>query len=585
MRLKMRDVGLSGQGIWYDILKSRGIEDPVAWKNVEFENEDLFDYGLLCPVEMSRAQDKLLSAIINNGKIAVVVDTDVDGYTSSAVLVNYLIEKFAFDNFQILFHRGKEHGLNDLMDCFDDDVRLVITPDAGSNDIECHKILKHKNVDVIVLDHHIVEETSDYAIVVNNQISDHPSKAMTGVAVTWLFCKFIEETSFELPWVEDGYDVDVSKYLDLVALGCLSDMADYRDHFVRTVVDLGTWKIQNAFIDAMCKKQEYSMNKMGGKTYMAFAFYVTPYMNAVCRTGTMEEKEMMFKALVSPWCYTSVPSTKRGSAGQMVPLYEQAVYVVGKAKERQTDIQNAGLDYIEGIIEDKNLNKNAVLIACCDPDEIDPAVCGLIANKLQSKYQKPAMVLRKIDGAYKGSARNYSMSEIEDLKGLCDESGLFEYCAGHSGAFGMSLPEDKLSDFVSFANNTYQNVSTDPVYWIDYMLTTKEFRNHKAAVTIDAIAGMAKYWGQQVPEAKVGVRVPVKDVQLIGASKNTIKMNVNGVDIIKFKASPQECVEWTENTDDKVVTIYGTCKINEYNGTVTPQILIEDYFIEEELIF
>lgn len=588
MKLKLRSTESPNyKKIKETILERRGINDVNEWMLGDYSDSHFFDYELLAnEIVLNDAILALLNSVYSNKLIALCIDCDVDGYTSSAILVNYLYERFQFDNWQFLFHRGKEHGLSDLIGSIDSQASLVILPDAGTNDIIQHKQLNDRGIPVICLDHHIIEEASPYAFVINNQ-SSNLSKAMTGAGVTWLFCLAIERQIRDTPW-DQGYTTYPEKWLDLVALGNLSDMADYRDSFVRTVVNIGLKNINNRFLQAMCDKNKYSIDKMGGINYMSIAFYVTPYMNAVCRTGTMDEKRMMFDALLDYKNNTTVPSVRRNIKNKPVPIWDETVYMVGKAKERQTAIQNAGLEYIEDIITSKNLNENAVIVACCDPDEIDPAVCGLIANKLQSKYQKPAMVLREIDGVYKGSARNYSMSEIEDMKSLCESSGLFEFCAGHEGAFGLSLTEDNLKPFVEYANNTYQNISTEPTYWIDYMLVNYDFHGTVARNVVGTIAQMKEYWGQQIPEAKVGVRLLVKNPELIGkdSAHRAIKMNVNGVDIIKFKSSDEEYAKWIEDTDeDKFIVAYCTCAINEYSGVQTPQLIIEDYYLETEWIF
>ena len=92
---------------------------------------------------------------------------------------------------------------------------LILIPDAGSNDYEAHATLKKKNIDTIILDHHLADKLSDDAIVINNQLSNYPNKELSGVGVVYQFCRYIDEkmkTHF------------VDYYLDLVALGLTGDM-------------------------------------------------------------------------------------------------------------------------------------------------------------------------------------------------------------------------------------------------------------------------------------------------------------------------------------------------------------------------
>lgn len=588
MRCREKD---SSASVIEQVLAARGIDTELIkqWRTVRFEDDSFLDSHLLGEDNLDSASKLLMSAIKSNHRIAVVVDCDVDGYTSSSILCSYLWERFGFSNIQPIFHRGKEHGLSDTIDRIEENVHLVILPDAGTNDIEQHKILCDRGVSVICLDHHEQDVESEFAVIINNQVCEHPSKAMTGAAVTWMFIRYFNDEYLKVvPW-GDTSEFNVEKYLDLAALGCLSDMADFRDPCVRYIVHNGLSNINNPFFVSMCDKQKYSMDKMGGLVYMACAFYVTPYMNAVCRTGTIEEKEMMFKAMTAPFNKECVSSTKRGQVGDIVSIVSESVYRVGKAKERQTDTQNASLLYIDSLIEENDLCNNSVIVACCDPDAVDPAVCGLVANKLQAKYQRPVMVLRKIGDVYKGSARNYSMSEIEDFKDLCMSSGLFSLCAGHAGAFGSELPEENLEAFLEYANEQYSGVSKDPVYWIDYLFRDRDFKSHYASRVIDSIAKMKSYWGQQIPEAKVGIRISLTDpddIELIGKNKNTIKMYIDGIDVIKFQSNQME-YEMLQNASDgeHCLIAYCTCGLNEFNGKVTPQLIVEDWYVEEDLEF
>ena len=110
---------------------------------------------------------KMLATAINGNKIILIwVDSDADGYTSAASLVNYLhnlFPVFTENNIIFKFHKGKEHGI--IADEIPDSVGLVIAPDSSSNDYEEHKKLKERGIDVLVIDHHEAEKVSEDACV------------------------------------------------------------------------------------------------------------------------------------------------------------------------------------------------------------------------------------------------------------------------------------------------------------------------------------------------------------------------------------------------------------------------------------
>ena len=99
---------------------------------------------------------------------------------------------------------------------------------------------------------------------------------------------------------------------------------------------------------------------------------------------------------------------------------------------------------------------------------------------------------------------------------------------------------------------------------------------------------MSDYWGQEIPEAIVAIEdIPLdsQEIQLMSPDKKpTIKVILNnGVNLIKFNSSQEEFEEWSK--PNKILTIIGTPNINEWNGFITPQILIDDYELREEWIF
>ena len=160
----------------------------------------------------------LISHIQADHEALIVVDCDVDGNTSAALLLNYLHKLFPAwveNKVEYCFHEGKQHGLKDITPYICDDnanYSLVICPDSASNDVEECKILKEDCTDVLVLDHHDFDKENPYAIIINNQegYSDYPNKALSGVGVVWQFCRAIDEL------MHTEY---TNELLDLVAIG------------------------------------------------------------------------------------------------------------------------------------------------------------------------------------------------------------------------------------------------------------------------------------------------------------------------------------------------------------------------------
>lgn len=579
MKYKLYNPDIETDNVIEQILLSRGIqedeiEDWIAAKPLD-------NPGSLNDIEAACLAVKY--AIDKNQKMCVVVDCDADGFTSAAIFINYLymINPEYGESIDYILHTGKQHGLADVIDKVEN-YEIVICPDSASNDYEFHEYLFNKNINIVILDHHEVEYISSNAIIVNNQLSDdYKNKSFSGAGITYRFCeKFYEELQ----------GPDPSSLLDLVALGNLSDMMDYRSQETRHFIQEGLSQIRNPFMREMIKKNQFSIDKKGGVNYNSMAWYVTPFVNAVVRSGTQEEKKLLFESMLDFKGDSLVPSGKRGHKGEMVPLAEEAVRQASNVKARQTKLQDASMALLEKKIKEQNLTENGILTILCEPGEVEKNIAGLAANKLQSKYQKPCLVLTKYldpeshEYSYSGSARNYSKSPIENFKDLCEQTGLMNYAQGHQGAWGGSIPEDKIEEFIQATNDIYKDIDQDPVYWVDYIWRG----NTNMQNIIFAIADMNEYWGQEIPESKVAVEdicLENCQVQLLSPDKNpTIKITLpNGVDVMKFKSSKEEFDEWSQ--PNKYLTIIATPNKNEWNRNVTAQLMIEDFDLQEKWVF
>jgi single-stranded-DNA-specific exonuclease len=518
--------------------------------------------------------------IVDKLKIVVIVDPDMDGYTSSAIFINYLwniAPEYTLNRVSYIMHEGKQHGLNDLVEnILEEQPDYVFSPDGGTNDIEAHKKLDSCDIGCVVLDHHECEiDIHDSpAYILNVQASDYPNKQLSGAGVVWQVCRYHE-------FLYNTGDT-TSRLLDLCACGNCGDMMDYRELEVRSIVVNGLTNLNNPLIKGMAKAHDYSIQKMNGLNYYSCAFYIVPYINAICRSGTIHEKEFVFSGLLELCANTEVANSKRGHKGEYCSWYEEAITVTERVKRRQTEAQNTAMDFLETQIEEENLTDNAIIICECGEDDIDPNVVGLVANKIQAKYQHPAMVLRKVKDQLTGSARNYSNCEIENMKEVCSNTGLMTLAAGHESAFGSAMLQKDKEDFISKTNEVYSDVEFVPVYWIDYCWDTTTC-DYDKILTI----GDSQIYGQNVPESLVMIKdihLSKNMLTLMGKNKDTIKITFpNGVCAIMFRQSEELFNKMCQ--DNMVLNIVAKCNCNEWNGRVTPQLLVEDFELREEWVF
>lgn len=550
------------------ILVNRGIDVKDIEHYLKTSDADILNPDLLD--NMIEGVKRLISAIKNQEKIFLIVDCDADGFTASAALVNYIYKVFpsAMDLLSIQLHEGKEHGIEEkwLEEIVANEYKLVICPDASSNDYEQHKFLKDNGIDVLVLDHHDAEEVSENAIIINNQLSDYPNKTLSGVGVVYKFCSKIDE----LMKIKEADTI-----LDLVSLGMIADMMDMRNFETKHLIQKGLTRIENPFFKALVERQAYSIGET--VTPIGVAFYIAPLINATIRVGTQNEKEVMFKAMLNHCAYDMIPSTKRGEKGKTEAVVVQAVRNATNVRNRQKKARDNGFEYVEQIIAANNLDKNKIIVVQVSED-LDKNLTGLIANQLMAKYQKPVLLVRETDeGLLQGSARGYDKSELKDLKSFLLESGFMEYAEGHAAAMGVGIYKDKVNALVDYSNTVLANYDFSACYDVDYEYMSNDF---KAQDIID-IGSMKSLWGKGVDEAMVvikGIKITSNNITLMSANKNpTIKITLqNGTSLIKFGASQAE-FESLKSSGYTEIDVIGTCAINEWQGMITPQILIKDY--------
>lgn len=553
------------------VLANRGIAPENVEHYLNTTDEDILSPMLIMNIE--EGVKVLIRAIARGDKVLIQIDSDCDGYTSAAALINYLnrlFPGFVQSNVYYRIHTGKQHGI--LLDTIPDDVKLVIAPDSSSNDYEVHQQLKARGVDVLVIDHHEADKISENAVIINNQLCDYPTKSLSGVGMVYKFCSYMDEL-LNVDYADD--------YLDLVALGMVADMMDLRDYETRHLITRGLENIRNPYFKGMVEKQAYSLKD--GISPIGVAFYIAPYVNATIRMGTQEEKLMLFESMLDYRGYELVPSTKRGCKGQQETRVEQACRNCTNIKNRQTKARDAALENIERIIKEKNLLENKILVVKLDTFAADRNLTGLIANQLMAKYQRPVLLLNKTSDGWEGSGRGYDKSKFDNLREFLKESELVMYAEGHANALGVGITNEAFNSFIEYSNRELAEFDFTPCYKVDFIFNGADFRGKD----IVEIAELKSLWGQGVDEPFVAIEhinVSAGNIVLMSPDKSpTLKITLpNGTSLIKFKSSQEEYEKLHSETGCITINVVGKCERNVWNGTVTPQIIIEDYEIVGE---
>lgn len=208
-----------------DYLQKMGIEYPQSYMNVTRSHlEEPSRY-----MNIDEATKRLNVTIDGKQKVGIIQDCDVDGLCSAVIAYQFL-SSMMVEKPIVFFHSGKQHGITDLMtEILNANLDLLIVPDAGSNDVDACRELRANGIDVIIADHHEIENENQFAIVVNCMQGD-TNHAASGTTV---MSKIVDRYS-ERYLGGRRFNFD-----DLVALSLLSDSRSILSIENRAYLNLG----------------------------------------------------------------------------------------------------------------------------------------------------------------------------------------------------------------------------------------------------------------------------------------------------------------------------------------------------------
>ena len=559
-----------------EVLKNRGIDDYYTY--LDLDESVVIPYQKLDNIE--NAVDLFMNHFNNKNKIGVLVDEDPDGFCSASMM--YLYIKRMDENYPveyILHKRAKAHGLSDDV-IIPNGIKLLIIPDAGTNDYEECKELSEQGVDILILDHHEKEEDNPYALIINNQMSDsYPNKCLCGAGVVYRFLQALDDEN----WNEFADD-----YLDLCALANVSDVMDMRSFETRYLTDLGLLNINNKCFKALIDAQNYSMN--GKVNIHNIQWYITPILNGMIRIGSQEEKELLFRAFIEQdefFEYKKRATKDKPAETIQESIYDRAARLCKNAKSRQDKQKEKSVEQIAEIAQSIPFDDKVVMIDTSDI--LDTGLTGVVAIKIAEMFNKPCILLNKfLDKktgkiTYGGSARNVNHSPIESFKDIVNSTNVFNFGKGHANAFGVNLDLDKKDEAINVMNNILRDIEYDSTYRVDFILDIED-------VDIKLITELARFedivcQGIEEPMLAVENISLTKDCfEIFGKNEDTISFTIDEIKYIQFKCKEgNPLYDWIQNAwdenDSVTFNIVGKPSINEYNGVRTPQIIIEDVVV------
>lgn len=451
------------------LLIQRGITTPE--QAAEFFNPDitkLHDPFLM--KDMDKAVKRLSKAVIDNEKILVYGDYDVDGTSAVALLYSFLCEIIGSDyknlvEYYIPDRYQEGYGISDqgIEYCRNNNVNLLISLDCGIKANDKIAMANQYGIDVIVCDHHLEGDELPAAVaILDPKRSDcsYPYKELSGCGVGF---KLIQGycQHFNLPdqlWLSR---------MDLVAISIASDIVAITGenrilaHFgleiinkfprvgIKSILDQAGIKVHFPFKEETIFSRVISISDL--------VFYVGPRINAAGRMKSGRESVRLF---------ICEDEDKSADIGKRINTQNE---------QRKEQDRNATEEAIHMIRTSHEYEKRKSIVIY-NPNWFK-GIIGIVASRLVEEFYKPTIVLTKSsDGLITGSAR--SVKEFNIYDGIDSCSALLEHFGGHKFAAGLSMKEENLEEFIEnfeqYVNENLEESSFVPEIAVDMPLDLSE---------------------------------------------------------------------------------------------------------------
>ncbi|HXW86503.1 MAG TPA: single-stranded-DNA-specific exonuclease RecJ [Candidatus Bathyarchaeia archaeon] len=370
--------------------------------------------------DAQKAVDRIKRAIEKQEKILVFGDYDVDGITSSALMMACLVPLGAQINF-FLPHRARDgYGLSTKVveRAARNGYTLIITVDNGIAAFEPASRARELNIDLIITDHHRAHGHLPVAYaIVNPQRADctYPFKMLAGVGVIFKVLSLLyEQLGKALP----------PKAYELLMLGTIADVVPLQGE--------NRWWVRQGIAQVHeLESLSFRVLKENGKivkptvTATDIGFSITPQINAL---GRLDDPRDAVQFLI----------------GSDAGVVQSVGRVLHELNERRKEVEQGIIFEIEQVIAQKKIDLEREYIIMASSESWPPGVIGLVASRLVGKYGRPVLLFHITkDGIAKGSCRSIADFNMFDALSAC--TSFISQFGGHSVAAGLSLPAHNLS--------------------------------------------------------------------------------------------------------------------------------------------
>ncbi len=379
--------------------------------------------------DMDRAVEVILPHVFSRSKIGIFGDYDADGVTASSLLYLFFKE-LGLKPQCFIPHRERDgYGLNKkgIDDLIYSGCKLIITCDCGISNIDEVGYARDRGIDMVVTDHHEpLSRLPDASAVINPKRHDcpYPFKELAGVGVAFNLIRALRTNLYKRGFFGSTKPPNLKKYLDLVAIGTISDMMPlFEDNRILVRAGLSVLKEGGrAGLDALMERA----GLRNGNTYSIssrdIAFRIGPRLNAA---GRMDSAWTAFELLICD----DREEAKR--LAERLEAYNQ---------ERQREEKRL-IEEVLSLINEMGDRSSYILFG----ESWQKGILGLVAAKAISEVLRPVILLTREGDELVGSGRCPEGLDLFSALTGCEE--LLTRFGGHKVAAGLKLRKTDFSLF------------------------------------------------------------------------------------------------------------------------------------------
>ena len=516
--------------------------------------------------DMEKSTLRTYEAIINEEKIGIFGDYDVDGASSTALLGNYFSELNL--NYEIYIPDRKKEGYGPTNNSFkyflDKNIKIIFTVDCGTLSFEAIDFAKKNKIDVIVIDHHQseIKLPSAFSVVNPNRFDDKSNlQYLCAAGVAFMFLVSLNKQLRLKNWFKEKkvIEPDLLNYLDLVSLGTVCDVVPLVG-LNRAIVKQGL-KVIKSKKNLGIKTLLDICNIESNPSVYHLGYILGPRINAGGRVGKCSHGANLLLDKDPKKTFKIASELDQYNKERQMLEKDLLQKVLIKANESLSDpvLILSGTNWHEGVI-------------------------GIVASRLKDKFNRPVIIISKDGDKGKASARSIVGFDIGSVIISATQEKILLKGGGHKMAGGFSIKVENIEKFKNFIFRKFKNINLDlksekPLL-LDSIISA-------SAVNLDFYNKIAllQPFGSGNPEPKfmienlstVNVKVVgekhIKSV-LIGKDGSTIKS-------IAFNALDNNLGAYLLKKNHKSFNIAGKLSLNEWKGQSNVEFIIDDISVNK----